>query len=63
MQRLLALAAVPWIGVFNLSVSGGTRVTVDEGIVRVRDRIRARNHLLHAGQTFLVRTSGPNRGQ
>src|SRR6476646_8300894 len=24
MQRLLALAAVPWIGVFNLSVSGGT---------------------------------------
>ena len=23
MQRLLALAAVPWIGVFNLSVSGG----------------------------------------
>ena len=41
---------------------GGTRVTVDEGIVRVRDRIRGRNHLLHAGQTFLVRTSGPNRG-
>ena len=24
MQRLLALAAVPWIGVFNLSVNGGT---------------------------------------
>jgi hypothetical protein len=24
MQRLLALAAVPWIGVFNISVSGGT---------------------------------------
>src|SRR4051794_270245 len=41
---------------------GGTRVTVDQGIVRVRDRLRRRNHLLTAGQTFLVKTSGPNRG-
>jgi hypothetical protein len=41
---------------------GGTRVTVDQGIVRVRDKLRRRNHLLQAGQTFLVKTAGPNRG-
>ena len=41
---------------------GGTRVTVDQGIVRVRDKLRKRNHLLQAGQTILIKTSGPNRG-
>lgn len=42
---------------------GGTRVTVTEGIVRVRDKLRRRNHLLHAGQSLLVRTPGAARGQ
>lgn len=40
----------------------GTRVTVQEGTVRVRDLIRGRSRLVTAGQSFLVRTTGPNRG-
>ena len=40
----------------------GTRVTVREGTVRVRDLIRRRSRLVRAGESFLVRTSGPNRG-
>lgn len=41
----------------------GTRVTVREGIVRVRDKRRGRNRLVRAGQSFLVRTTGARRGQ
>jgi ferric-dicitrate binding protein FerR (iron transport regulator) len=41
----------------------GTRVTVTSGVVRVRDKLRGRNVLLRAGQSFLVRTSGARRGQ
>jgi ferric-dicitrate binding protein FerR (iron transport regulator) len=41
----------------------GTRVTVREGVVRVRDKARKRNRLVSAGQSFLVRTSGARRGQ
>lgn len=41
----------------------GTRITVVEGTVRVRDKIRKRNRLVRAGESFLVRTGGARRGQ
>jgi hypothetical protein len=41
----------------------GTRISVLEGVVRVRDKARRRNHLVKAGESFLVRTAGPQRGQ
>ena len=41
----------------------GTRVSVFQGIVRVRDKVRKRNHLVFAGQSYLVKTSGARRGQ
>jgi ferric-dicitrate binding protein FerR (iron transport regulator) len=37
-------------------VCAGTRITVVEGIVRVRDKARRRNKLVRAGESFLVRT-------
>jgi hypothetical protein len=41
----------------------GTRIGVFEGVVRVRDKVRKRNHLVKAGESFLVKTSGARRGQ
>jgi hypothetical protein len=40
----------------------GTRITVVEGVVRVRDKQRRRNRLVRAGESFLVRTSGARNG-
>jgi ferric-dicitrate binding protein FerR (iron transport regulator) len=40
----------------------GTRVTVRQGIVRVRDKIRDRSVIVRAGQTFKVVTRGARRG-
>ena len=40
----------------------GTRITVEEGIVRVRDKRRGRNRLVRAGESFLVKTTGARRG-
>jgi sugar lactone lactonase YvrE len=41
----------------------GVRVTVREGRVRVRDRLRRRSVVLRPGQTRFVRTPGRNRGR
>jgi hypothetical protein len=40
----------------------GTRVTVRQGSVRVRDKIRDRSVIVRAGQTFKVVTRGARRG-
>lgn len=40
----------------------GTRVTVSEGRVRVRDRRRGRSVLLRAGQSIKIPTTGARRG-
>jgi glucose/arabinose dehydrogenase len=40
----------------------GTRVTVREGRVRVRDKIRNRSVIVRAGQSVTVRTGGARRG-
>jgi ferric-dicitrate binding protein FerR (iron transport regulator) len=40
----------------------GTRVTVREGRVRVRDKIRNRSVIVNAGQSFKVVTRGSRRG-
>jgi NHL repeat-containing protein len=40
----------------------GTRVSVREGAVRVRDKIRDRSVIVRAGQTFKVVTRGARRG-
>jgi hypothetical protein len=41
----------------------GTRVTVREGIVRVRDKARKRNVLVRAGQRVFIKAAQPQRGQ
>jgi hypothetical protein len=41
----------------------GTRVTVREGRVRVRDKIRNRSVIVNAGQSFKVVTRGARRGR
>ncbi len=40
----------------------GTRVTVRDGAVRVRDKIRGRTRIVRAGQSFKVVTRGARRG-
>jgi hypothetical protein len=40
----------------------GTRVSVREGAVRVRDKIRNRSVIVRAGQSFKVATRGARRG-
>jgi hypothetical protein len=41
----------------------GTRVTVRQGVVRVRDKLHRRTVVLRAGQTYLARTLRSHRGQ
>lgn len=42
---------------------GGTRVSVRQGVVRVRDKLHQRTVVLRAGQTYLARTLRSHRGQ
>jgi len=41
----------------------GTRVTIAQGIVRVRDKLHQRTVVLRAGQTYLAQTRRSHRGQ
>ena len=41
----------------------GTRVTVRQGVVRVRDKLHQRTVVLRAGQSYLARTPRSHRGQ
>jgi hypothetical protein len=41
----------------------GTRVSVRQGIVRVRDKLHKRTVVLRAGQSYLAQTRRSHRGQ